>query len=76
MNSHKRQSSTGSFSIDQNAFQTSFSNLENFMILTKLMQDEIMVPCKLKEKTFSKNFFLFKNIFKIYFSLVPESKYF
>ncbi|RNA20653.1 hypothetical protein BpHYR1_006251 [Brachionus plicatilis] len=53
MNSHKRQSSTGSFNIDQNAFQTSFSNLENFMILTKLMQDEIMVPCKLKDKTFS-----------------------
>lgn len=53
MNSHKRQNSTGSFSIDQNAFQTSFSKLENFMILTKLMQDEIMVPCKLKEKKFS-----------------------
>ncbi|CAF0722905.1 unnamed protein product [Brachionus calyciflorus] len=54
MNSHKRQSSTGSFILDQSAFQTSFSNLENFMILTKLMQDEIMVPCKLKDKAFDK----------------------
>ena len=49
-NSHKRQNSSGSFSIDSSHLQTSFSSLENFMYATKLMQDEIMVPSKLKDK--------------------------
>jgi hypothetical protein len=53
MNSHKRQSSSGSFSNnDINHLETSFSRLENFMIISRLMQDEIMVPSKLKDKTF------------------------
>jgi len=51
--SHRRQGSTGSFSLDITShFQTSFSSLQNFMILSKLMQDEIMVPSKLKDKSF------------------------
>ena len=58
MNSHKRQSSSGSFSNnDMNHLETSFSRLENFMIISKLMQDEIMVPSKLKDKTFGLFFF-------------------
>lgn len=54
MNSHKRQSSSGSFNQDQMHLQTSFSSLENFMFVSKLMQDEIMVPSKLKDKVFGK----------------------
>ena len=50
MYSHKRQSSTGSFNVDQNQFGTSFTSLENFMNVTKHMQDEIMVPSKLKDQ--------------------------
>lgn len=54
MNSHRRQSSNGSFSLDQTHFQASFSSLDNFMFVSKLMQDEIMVPSKLKDKHFEK----------------------
>jgi hypothetical protein len=63
MNSHKRQSSNGSFSLDQTHIQASFSSLDNFMFASKLMQDEIMVPSKLKDKHFGK-FFLVDSIFK------------
>ena len=52
MNSHRRQSSSGSFSLDQAHFQANFSSLDNFMFVSKLMQDEIMVPSKLKDKQF------------------------
>ena len=55
MNSHKRQSSNGSFSLDQTHFQASFSSLDNFMFVSKLMQDEIMVPSKLKDKQFGES---------------------
>ena len=51
MNQHKRQGSSGSFSIDPSLY-ASFSSLENFMVTSKLMQDEIMVPSKLKDKQF------------------------
>ncbi len=61
MNSHKRQSSSGSF--NQNDINThlemSFSRLENFMIMSKLMQDEIMVPSKLKDKLFGLHMFFY-----------------
>lgn len=50
MNSHKRQGSSGSFNTEH--YSTSFSSLENFMIVSKLMQDEIMVPSKLMDKVF------------------------
>lgn len=55
-NNHKRQSSNGSFkgvSITEPLLQTSFSSLDNFMNATKHMEDEIMVPSKLKEKKLS-----------------------
>ena len=53
MNTHKRQNSSGSFNgIEQNHLHTSFSNLERFMNMAKLMQDEIMVPSKLKDANF------------------------
>ncbi len=53
MNSHKRQSSTGSFGVvDQNHIHASFANLDRFMYSAKLMQDEIMVPSKLKDHIF------------------------
>jgi hypothetical protein len=55
MNSHhKRQSSTGSFTtLSNDPLQASFSSLDNFLNATKLMEDEVMVPSKLKEKTLS-----------------------
>ena len=46
---HQRQSSTGS-SLSTDPLQASFSSLDNFLNSTKLMEDEIMVPSKLKEK--------------------------
>ena len=54
MNSHKRQGSTGSFTKnnDQNHLEESFYNLEYFMNVSKQMEDEIMVPSKLKDKLF------------------------
>jgi hypothetical protein len=48
---HQRQSSTGSALSFQDPLQASFSSLDNFLNSTKLMEDEIMVPSKLKEKT-------------------------
>jgi hypothetical protein len=55
-NSHRRQGSSGSFSHDSvgAALHVSFSSLENFMAVSKHMHDEIMVPSKLKDKTFGK----------------------
>ena len=50
--SHKRQGSSSSFSVDLNALNIRLSSLENFMFLTKLMQDDILVPTKLKDRTF------------------------
>lgn len=52
MNSHKRQGSSGSFIIEQNHLHASFANLERFMNVAKLMQEEIMVPSKLKDNVF------------------------
>ena len=52
---HKRQSSNGSFTtLSTDPLQASFSSLDNFLNSTKLMEDEIMVPSKLKEKTIGK----------------------
>lgn len=58
MNSHKRQGSTGSFNKnnDNKYLEESFYSLEYFMNVTKRMEDEIMVPSKLKDKLFGKNF--------------------
>lgn len=54
--SHKRQISNGSIHLnDSNPLQTSFSSLENFMNTTKLMEDEVMVPLKLKDKQLDVN---------------------
>jgi hypothetical protein len=48
---HRRQTSnTTSIILNQNYMQNSFQSLENFMNVTKCMQDEIMVPSKLKDK--------------------------
>jgi hypothetical protein len=48
---HKRQVSNGSIHLnDSNPLQTSFSGLDNFMYVTKRMEDEVMVPLKLKDK--------------------------
>lgn len=57
MNSHKRQGSTGSFNKnnDNKYLEESFYSLEYFMNVTKRMEDEIMVPSKLKDKLFGKN---------------------
>lgn len=68
MNSHKRQNSSGSFNgIEQNHLHTSFANLERFMSVAKLMQDEIMVPSKLKDISFdSKFYFIPCKIFTYY----------
>ncbi len=59
---HRRVDSTGSFSsinfCDQYSGtngQNNFSSLDNFMNSTKLMEDEIMVPSKLKDKNLSKH---------------------
>ena len=54
---HRRQNSSGNFgsglSVDQNGpLETSFFSLESFMLTSKLMEDEIMVPTKLKDKMF------------------------
>ena len=55
---HKRQSSNGSFTtLSNDPLQAGFSSLDNFLNSTKLMEDEIMVPSKLKEKTISKTNF-------------------
>jgi hypothetical protein len=54
--SHKRQVSNGSINLnDSNPLQTSFSSLDNFMNITKLMEDEVMVPLKLKDKQLDVN---------------------
>jgi hypothetical protein len=57
MNTHKRQGSTGSngfkqTSNDTNHLEESFYSLDYFMNVTKQMEDEIMVPSKLKDKLF------------------------
>jgi hypothetical protein len=52
MNSHKRQGSSSSFSVDLNALNIRLTSLENFMFLTKMMTDDILVPTKLKDKKF------------------------
>ncbi len=53
MNTHKRQGSSGSFNgHEQNHLSQSFASLEKFMLVTKLMQEEIMVPSKLKDNAF------------------------
>ena len=89
MNSHRRQSSNGSFSLDQTHFQASFSSLDNFMFVSKLMQDEIMVPSKLKDKHFGECFeiileskrncclkiwFFFKFLIKEKITSIPENE--
>jgi hypothetical protein len=59
--SHRRQGSSGSFSHSDSvgaALHVSFARLENFMIVSKHMQDEIMVPSKLKDKKFGINGFI------------------
>jgi len=57
MNTHKRQGSTGSNGFkqtnnDTNHLEESFYSLDYFMNVTKQMEDEIMVPSKLKDKLF------------------------
>jgi hypothetical protein len=49
---HKRQGSNGYNKHDQSPMDTSFASLDNFMTITKHMEDEIMVPSKLKDKRF------------------------
>lgn len=51
---HKRQGSSSSFSVDINSLNIRLANLENFMFMAKLMQDDILVPSKLKDKMFGK----------------------
>ena len=58
MNTHKRQGSSSSFSVDLNGQNVRLSSLENFMFITKLMQDDILVPTKLKDKKFGKKKFI------------------
>jgi hypothetical protein len=54
MNTHKRQGSSSSFSVDYSGLNIRLSSLENFMFITKQMQDDILVPSKLKDKQFGK----------------------
>jgi hypothetical protein len=53
-NHHRRQSSNGSYTSMNNygeqPYQNYISNLDNFMSITKLMEDEVMVPSKLRDK--------------------------
>ncbi len=48
---HRRESSTGSFSsMNFCDYQNYFCSLDNFMNITKSMEDEVMVPSKLRDK--------------------------
>lgn len=49
---HRRQGSSSSFSIDPGSYHVSFSSLENFMQVSRHMQDEIMLPSILRDKHF------------------------